>query len=66
MAKVAAVAIDEPQIAPKPAQPAMVAIARPPRKWPMNEFAVRNSSFDMPARVTKFPIRMNSGTTDSV
>ena len=36
MAKVAAVAIDEPQIAPKPAQPTMVAMARPPRKWPMN------------------------------
>jgi hypothetical protein len=32
---VAAVAIDDPQMAPKPAQAATVAWARPPRTWPM-------------------------------
>jgi hypothetical protein len=32
---VAAVAIEEPQIAPKPAQAITVACARPPRTWPM-------------------------------
>jgi hypothetical protein len=32
---VAAVAMDEPQMAPKPAQAATVACARPPRTWPM-------------------------------
>ena len=63
---VAAVAIEEPQIAPKPAQAQIVAIASPPRRWPTKAFAARNSSCDMPARVTKLPIRMNSGTTDSV
>ena len=44
----------------------MVAMARPPRRCPMKAYAQRNSSCDMPARVTKLPIRMNSGTTDSV
>jgi len=34
LAKVAAVAIEEPQIAPKPAQATMVDMARPPRLWP--------------------------------
>jgi hypothetical protein len=32
---VAAVAMEEPQIAPKPAQAATVACASPPRTWPM-------------------------------
>ena len=63
---VAAVAIDEPQIAPKPAQASTVACARPPRTWPTNEYAARNSSCARPARATKLPIRMNSGTTESV
>ena len=62
----AAVAIEEPQIPPKPAEAQTVAIASPPRKWPMNAYAARNSSRDMPARVTKLPIRMKSGTTESV
>ena len=31
---VAAVAIDDPQMAPKPAQAQIVAIASPPRMWP--------------------------------
>ena len=63
---VAAVAIEEPQMAPKPAQAQTVAIARPPRKWPMQVLAARNSSRDIPARVTRLPIRMKSGTTESV
>ena len=63
---VAAVAIEEPQMAPKPAQAHTVAMARPPRKCPMQVYAARNSCCDMPARVTKLPIRMNSGTTESV
>ena len=63
---VAAVAIEEPQIAPNPAQAMIVAIARPPRRWPMNAYAARNNCCDMPARVTRLPIRMNRGTTDSV
>ena len=33
---VAAVAIDEPQMAPNPAQATMVDMASPPRQWPMN------------------------------
>ena len=63
---VAAVAIEEPQMAPNPAQAITVAIARPPRRWPMKAYAALNNSCDMPARVTKLPIRMKSGTTDSV
>ena len=62
---VAAVAIEEPQIEPNPAQATMVDIASPPFQWPMKAYAARNSSLDMPARETKLPIRMNSGTTDS-
>src|SRR5438105_15434797 len=66
LANVAAVAMDEPQMPPNPADAHTVAIASPPRSWPWNAYAARNSSCDMPARVTKLPIRMNSGTTDSV
>jgi len=36
LANVAAVAMDEPQIAPKPAHAITVAIARPPLMWPTN------------------------------
>ena len=32
---VAAVAIEDPQMAPKPAQATTVDMARPPRRWPM-------------------------------
>src|SRR5215470_7187922 len=66
LANVAAVAMEDPQMPPKPADAQIVAMARPPRRWPMNVYAARNSSCDIPARVTKLPIRMNSGTTDSV
>jgi hypothetical protein len=61
---VAAVAIEEPQMAPKPAQATIAAMASPPRKWPTKALAARNSSCDMPARVTNEPISMNSGTTE--
>jgi len=58
--------MEEPQMPPNPAEAQMVAMARPPRRWPMNAYAARKSSCDMPARVTKLPMRMKSGTTDSV
>ena len=35
LAKVAAVAIEEPQMPPKPAEAHTVAMASPPRRWPM-------------------------------
>ena len=38
---VAAVAIDEQQIAPKPAHASTVAIARPPRRWPTTVWPAR-------------------------
>ena len=46
--------------------PIAVAMARPPRRWPMQVYAARKSCCDMPARVTKFPISIKSGTTESV
>ncbi len=66
LAMVAAVAIEEPQMAPKPAQAHTVAMASPPRRWPMHLWAARNSSCDMPARVTRLPMRMKSGMTERV
>ena len=36
------------------------------RAWPTSVNAARNSSLARPARATKLPIRMNSGTTLSV
>ena len=61
--KVAAVATDEPQIAANPPQAAIVAMPSPPRRWPRNEFAARNSSRLMPEVVANAPISRNSGTT---
>src|SRR4051812_33872786 len=63
---VAAVAMEEPQIAPKPAHAATVACASPPRRWPMKEYAAWNNSCASPARATKLPMRMKSGMTESV
>ncbi len=57
MAKVAAVATEEPEIAAKPAQAAMVAMPSPPRKWPTNELAARNNSRLMPELDTNAPIK---------
>ena len=60
---VAAVASDEPQIAPKPAQAPIVPMASAPRR-PLNRaLAARYRSPDMPERVATTPIRMNRGTT---
>ena len=61
---VEAVASDDPQTAPKPAQPAMAAIAVPPRIQPSHAFAPRNSAWLRPATVASSPIRMNIGTID--
>ena len=62
---VAAVARDEPHTALKPPQATTVAMASPPLRCPRNAFdAVYNSS-DNRALVTKFPIRINKGTTES-
>ena len=63
MEKVAAVATEEPQIAAKPPQAAIVAMPSPPRRWPRNALAARNSSRLMPDVVAKAPISRNSGTT---
>ena len=66
MAKVAAVATEEPEIAANPAQAAMVAMPRPPRKWPTNELAARNSSRLMPELDTNAPINRNIGMMPKV
>ena len=65
MEKVAAVAIEEPQIEPNAAQAPMVALASAPRHPEKIAFAALNSSRDMPAREATAPIRMKSGTTES-
>ena len=61
---VAAVATEEPQIAPKAAQAMTAAMASPPLKRDMMELATSNSALEMPPWVAKFPIRMNRGMTD--
>jgi hypothetical protein len=60
---VAAVATDEPQIAPKAALAATEPIASPPRKRPISAAANSNSAREMPPWVANWPIRMNSGIT---
>jgi hypothetical protein len=62
---VAAVASDEPQIAPKPAQAPIAAIATPPLRWPSQPSAALNSAWLMPPSVAKCPISRNIGTIDS-
>jgi hypothetical protein len=62
---VAAVASDEPQIEPKPAQAPMAAMPTPPRRWPRKASAALNSALDMPPSVANWPISRNSGTMDS-
>src|SRR5688572_30924304 len=63
--KVAAVAIDEPQIAPNAAQAPMVAWMSAPRQPEKIALAASKSSRDMPAREASAPIRIKSGTTES-
>ena len=61
---IAAVATDEPQIAPKAAEAKTDAIASPPLKPPITAAAKRNSARLMPPCVAKWPIKINSGITD--
>ena len=63
---VAAVASEEPQIAPNAAQPPIVATASPPRQCPNQARAARNSAPFIPPLVANSPISRNSGMTDSV
>ena len=60
---VAAVATEEPQMAPNAAQASTPAMARPPRKRPITAAANSNNALLMPPWVAKLPIRMNSGIT---
>ena len=52
-------------MAPNMAQPATEAIASPPRKCPIQALDAENSAAEMPVRVARLPIRMNSGTIAS-
>jgi hypothetical protein len=60
---VAAVATEEPQIAPKAAQASTEAIARPPRNGRSTAPRRSNSARLMPPCVAKLPISRNSGIT---
>jgi len=60
---VAAVATDDPEIAAKPAQAAMVAMPRPPRRCPTKRLAAWNISRLMPERETMAPMSRNIGIT---
>ena len=62
---VAAVASEEPQTALKPPQVTMVAIASPPFLCPRNAFEAAYNSSESRALVTKLPMSMNKGTTES-
>lgn len=59
--KVVAVATELPQIAPKPPQPTMVAMANPPRNRPISALAKRYRSCDRPEAAAMLPISRNSG-----
>ena len=61
---VAAVATDDPQMAPNAPEASTAAIARPPRKRPMTALANSNSAREMPPCDAKLPIRMKSGMTE--
>ncbi|MCY1380138.1 hypothetical protein D9M69_679280 [compost metagenome] len=61
---VAAVATEEPQMAPKPALASTAAMASPPLNRAVTTLANWNSALEMPPCVAKLPIRMNSGITD--
>ena len=63
---VAAVASDEPQTALNAPQAITEAMARPPRTLPSRELAAAKRPWLTPEIVRRLPIRMNSGTTDSV
>ncbi len=61
---VEAVASEEPQTAPNPAQAAMAAIATPPRTRPTSARIPLNRSRDIPVSEARYPMRMKSGTTE--
>src|SRR4029079_13047814 len=63
--KVAAVAIDEPQIAPNSAQAPIVALANAPRRPENTALQGWNSSVGMLPRAATAPIKMHSGMTES-
>ncbi len=60
---VAAVASDEPQMAPNPAAPVTEASARPPRRWPIQARAAVKRVRFIPDCVANWPIRRKSGMT---
>ena len=62
---VEAVASEDPDTAPNPAQPAIAAIAVPPGAHPSQALAPRNRALDKPERLAIAPISTNIGTTDS-
>ena len=62
---VAAVASDDPHIAPKPAQAPMAAIATPPLRCPSQASAALNSEVDIPPSVANCPMSRKSGTMES-
>ncbi len=55
----------DPLTAPKIAHPPIVAIARPPRRWPTRVATKPYKACDSPAWPAKTPIAMKSGTIDS-
>ena len=61
---VAAVATEEPQMAPNAALAITAAMARPPRSRPTMAAVNSKSDLLMPPRVANWPMRMNSGITD--
>src|SRR6056297_4186250 len=62
---VAAVASDDPQIAPKPAHAPTAAMATPPLRWPSQDSAALNKADDRPDSVANWPINKNIGMIDS-
>jgi hypothetical protein len=62
---VAAVASEEPQIAPNPPQAPTAAMATPPLRWPSHDSAASNSALDSPPWVANWPISRNSGMMPS-
>ena len=60
---VAAVAGPEPQIAPKAAQAPTVAIARPPRREDIQQFAAAKRRPLMPVWNATWPMKTKSGMT---
>ena len=61
---VAAVATEDPQIAPNAPQASTAPMAKPPLKRPMTAAANWNNALLMPPWVAKCPIKMNKGMTD--